>query len=51
MRQADTDDVPVTPEATAYHEAGHAVMALRVGRPLVHVTIEHKDDALGWGGR
>src|SRR5947209_1589262 len=26
-------------EATAYHEAGHAVIALALGRPVAHVSI------------
>jgi ATP-dependent Zn protease len=28
-----------SPEATAYHEAGHAVIALALGRPIQRVTI------------
>lgn len=34
-------------EATAYHEAGHAVMALYLGRPVHKVTIEPNTQRLG----
>jgi hypothetical protein len=34
-------------EATAYHEAGHAVMALELRRRFKHVTVVPKDDSLG----
>jgi len=33
--------------AVAYHEAGHAVMRLHLGRRLVRVTIKPKGDSLG----
>jgi hypothetical protein len=33
--------------ATAYHEAGHAVVALALGRPLARVTIEPNSDHAG----
>ncbi|MDX1965663.1 MAG: hypothetical protein SFV23_00705 [Planctomycetaceae bacterium] len=38
-----------TPEetATAYHEAGHAVLALALGRPVQRVTIEPNELRLG----
>src|SRR5688572_7589067 len=37
-----------TPEhATAYHEAGHAVVALALGRPVTQVTIVADRDTLG----
>lgn len=32
---------------TAYHEAGHAVAALMVGRKFEYVTIEPEEDSLG----
>lgn len=43
----------MTPEeqdrvATAYHEAGHAVVALAVGRPVAKVSIRPDADRLGW---
>jgi ATP-dependent Zn protease len=43
------DRSEVTPEATAtaYHEAGHAVVALAVGRPVHKVSIRPKADWLG----
>jgi ATP-dependent Zn protease len=34
-------------EATAYHEAGHAVIAVAVRRPFRYVTISPSEDALG----
>jgi len=34
-------------EATAYHEAGHAVIALALGRPVQHVSILPDREALG----
>ena len=34
-------------EATAYHEAGHAVLALALGRPVHQVTILPNQDRLG----
>ena len=34
-------------EATAYHEAGHAVVALALGRPVHHVTIRPDREYLG----
>ena len=33
--------------ATAYHEAGHAVVALALGRPVQHVTIHPDREHLG----
>ena len=43
------DRIEVTAEATAtaYHEAGHAVVALAVGRPVHKVSIRPKADWLG----
>jgi len=37
--------VPI--ENTAYHEAGHAVVACRLRRPFRYVTIEPESDSLG----
>ena len=34
-------------KATAYHEAGHAVMALFLGRPIDKVTISPGKSAIG----
>jgi Peptidase family M41 len=34
-------------EATAYHEAGHAVMALALGRPVACVSVRARHDFLG----
>jgi ATP-dependent Zn protease len=34
-------------KATAYHEAGHAVMAIHLKRAIRYVTIEPTDDSLG----
>lgn len=34
--------------ATAYHEAGHAVIALALDRPIHKVTIQPDRDHLGW---
>ena len=34
-------------ERTAYHEAGHAVMALALGRPVDHVSIRPDAQRLG----
>src|SRR5947208_587092 len=34
-------------EVTAYHEAGHAVIALALGRPVRHVSILPDREALG----
>lgn len=34
--------------ATAYHEAGHAVVALALGRPVEKVSIKPDDRRLGW---
>ncbi len=34
-------------DATAYHEAGHAVMALALGRPVAHVSIRPGREFLG----
>jgi ATP-dependent Zn protease len=43
------DRIEVTAEttATAYHEAGHAVVALALGRPVHKVSIRPKADWLG----
>jgi hypothetical protein len=38
---------PPSDEATAYHEAGHAVVALVLGRPVRHVSIRPDRDHLG----
>ena len=35
-------------EITAYHEAGHAVVALALGRPVQHVSILPDRNLLGW---
>ncbi|MFQ3650023.1 MAG: cell division protein FtsH [Gemmataceae bacterium] len=34
-------------EATAYHEAGHAVAALALGRPVIKVSIQPDRDRMG----
>lgn len=39
--------IPVTEEATAYHEAGHAVAALALDRPVVKVSIRPDRERLG----
>ncbi len=39
------DDTPTT--ATAYHEAGHAVMALALGRPVDRVSVRATTKELG----
>lgn len=38
---------PSSPLATAYHEAGHAVIALALGRSIQRVTIEPNEMRLG----
>ena len=38
---------PPCDEATAYHEAGHAVMALALGRTVHRVTILPEREHLG----
>jgi hypothetical protein len=38
---------PVHDEITAYHEAGHAVMALALGRPVHRVSIQPNEERLG----
>lgn len=38
---------PTTESATAYHEAGHAVVALALGRPVQRVSIEPNALRLG----
>src|SRR5688572_20133984 len=38
---------PVCDEATAYHEAGHAVVALILGRPVDEVSVLPRRDFLG----
>src|SRR4051794_35860936 len=35
-------------ESTAYHEAGHAVVALALGRPVNRVSVQPNRDRLGW---
>jgi ATP-dependent Zn protease len=35
------------PEATAYHEAGHAVVSLALGRPVGRVSLVARTDLLG----
>lgn len=40
-------DVPPDAVATAYHEAGHAVVALALDRPVVKVSIRPNRDRLG----
>src|SRR4051812_41850310 len=39
---------PTPDEATAYHEAGHAVAALVLGRPVHKVSVLPDCDRLGW---
>ena len=39
---------PFSDEATAYHEAGHAVVALALGRPVHKVSVLPNRDRLGW---
>jgi ATP-dependent Zn protease len=39
---------PPPDEATAYHEAGHAVVALSLGRPVHKVSALPTRDRLGW---
>jgi len=39
--------VPSNPTATAYHEAGHAVIALYLGRPIQRVSIQPSHLRLG----
>jgi ATP-dependent Zn protease len=39
------DELPS--EATAYHEAGHAVMALALGRPVDRVSVRPNSEMLG----
>ncbi len=38
---------PQSPEATAYHEAGHAVIAIALGRAVQRVSVLPKLDTLG----
>jgi ATP-dependent Zn protease len=45
----DPDPEPLfSDEATAYHEAGHAVAALALGRPVHKVSVLPDRDRLGW---
>ncbi len=37
----------MSPESTAYHEAGHAVIALVLGRSVQRVSVVPKLDTLG----
>jgi len=39
---------PPPDEATAYHEAGHAVLALALGRPVHGVSVRPNRDHLGY---
>jgi ATP-dependent Zn protease len=41
------EPAPQFDEVTAYHEAGHAVVALAVGRPVHRVSVLPKQDLLG----
>lgn len=41
------DEVPAYDPATAYHEAGHAVVALALGRPVHRVSVLPNRDRLG----
>lgn len=47
----DMNESPLSPDphlvATAYHEAGHAVMALSLGRPIHKVSIVGNQSRLG----
>src|SRR5262245_7630248 len=43
------DEEPRFDAATAYHEAGHAVVALILGRGVQRVSIQPKSDRLGHG--
>src|SRR3954451_16442176 len=45
--EAEADKNPEQDEATAYHEAGHAVAALALDRPVVKVSIRADRDRLG----
>ena len=38
---------PLCDEATAYHEAGHAVVALALGRDVQRVSVQPKQEELG----
>jgi ATP-dependent Zn protease len=40
--------LPACDPATAYHEAGHAVVALAVGRPVQKVSVRPGQELLGW---
>src|SRR4051794_21120100 len=40
-------DSPTLAEATAYHEAGHAVVALALGRLVHRVSVRPRQDRLG----
>jgi ATP-dependent Zn protease len=53
MSDEDENDRPKVNVATAYHEAGHAVMALLLNRPVECVTILPDRQALGecWFGK
>lgn len=43
-----TEPQPPHNEATAYHEAGHAVVALSLGRAVHKVSVLPNRDRLGW---
>jgi hypothetical protein len=44
---APTNETPKYDPATAYHEAGHAVVALILGRPVHHVSVLPSRERLG----
>ena len=46
-QRGDTDSGSKTDESIAYHEAGHAVVALRLGLPFSSATIVASDEYLG----
>jgi ATP-dependent Zn protease len=41
------DETPTYDEATAFHEAGHAVVALALGRPVHRVSVLPNQERLG----
>src|SRR5262245_58443221 len=47
MKEPTDTPSPTANEATAYHEAGHAVAALALDRPVVKVSIRADRDRLG----
>ena len=44
---AEEPETDLTLIATAYHEAGHAVMAVSLGRPIEKVTIAPSKSQIG----